>query len=287
MQQHRDSTKHNYLAVWKVFNQFFVRLDYKPHSWEDCLNLFIGYLIQNNRKSATVNSYISAVKAVLLMKNIEIEEDRYLLSSLVRACRIKNDVVKTRLPIQKGMLAILLKNILNYFPHQPYLAAFFRAIISTMYFRLLRISEVADGPHHLLARDVHIGQNKKKLLLILCFLKTHGKHMDPQMIKILSVKRNGSQTDDEFVTSLPCPYQLIWIFASMRGGFKMDDEAFFQYSDGNPITPARFNCYLKSFIKYSWFDQNLYSSHSLRAGRSCDLYRLGVSVESIKKIGRW
>ena len=72
MQQHRDSTKRNYLAVWKVFNQLFVRLDYKPHSWEDRLNLFIGYLIQNNRKSTTVNSYISAVKAGLLMNNIKI-----------------------------------------------------------------------------------------------------------------------------------------------------------------------------------------------------------------------
>ena len=156
-----------------------------------------------------------------------------------------------------------------------------------MYFGLLRISEVADGPHFLLARDIHIGQNKKKLLLILCSSKTHGKHMDPQMIKISSVKRNGSQIADEFETSLPCPYQLLQIFASMRGGFKTDDDTFFQYLDGNPITPARFNCYLKSFIKYSGFDQSLYSSHSLRAGRSCDLYRLGVLVESIKKIGRW
>ena len=84
--QHRDSTKKNYLAVWKIFNEFFVHLDFKPRDWEDRLNLFVGYLIQNDRKSATVKSYNN---------NVKIAEDRYLLSSLVKACRIKNDVVKT------------------------------------------------------------------------------------------------------------------------------------------------------------------------------------------------
>ena len=33
-QQYRDSTKKNYYAIWKVFNNFFVRLDYI-----DCIDL--------------------------------------------------------------------------------------------------------------------------------------------------------------------------------------------------------------------------------------------------------
>ena len=36
-----------------------------------------------------------------------------------------------------------------------------------------------------------------------------------------------------------------------------------------------------------WFDDTLYGTHSLRSGRTCDLYKLGLSVETIKKIGRW
>ena len=28
--QHQSSTKRNYYAVWKVFNEFFIRLDEKP-----------------------------------------------------------------------------------------------------------------------------------------------------------------------------------------------------------------------------------------------------------------
>ena len=47
-QQHRNSTKKNYYAVWHLLNQFFIRLDAKPNAWEDRLTLCVGYLVQNN-----------------------------------------------------------------------------------------------------------------------------------------------------------------------------------------------------------------------------------------------
>ena len=117
--QHRDSTRRNYLAVWKLFNEFFVRLDNKPSHWEDRLNLFVGYLVKNNRRSAMVKSYISAIKAVLNMNNIRIEEDRYLLASLVKVCRLKNDCIKTRLPIQRECLTLSWIRFQNIIKHSP------------------------------------------------------------------------------------------------------------------------------------------------------------------------
>ena len=72
-QQYRDCTKRNYYAVWRVFNQFFIRLDYKPSNWEDRLTLFVGFLIQSNKQSSTVKSYISAIKAVLKENNFKID----------------------------------------------------------------------------------------------------------------------------------------------------------------------------------------------------------------------
>ena len=55
----------NYYGIWKTFNQFIVRLDFKPTNWEDRITLFAGHLIHLGRKSNTVKSYISAIKAVL------------------------------------------------------------------------------------------------------------------------------------------------------------------------------------------------------------------------------
>ena len=108
-EQHRSSTKKNYYTVWKLFNRFYIRLDDKPKEWTDRLTLFVGYLIQNNKQSSTVRSYISAIKAVLKTNNIKIEEDQYLLASLTKACRLRNDSICHRFPIRKSMLAIILK----------------------------------------------------------------------------------------------------------------------------------------------------------------------------------
>ena len=63
------------------------------------------------------------------------------------------------------------------------MATLYKAIFSMMYYGLLCISEVASE-HAVLARDVHMGPNKRKFLLILRTSKTHWKNMKPQMIKI-------------------------------------------------------------------------------------------------------
>ena len=63
--KHRSSTQKNYYCVWKIFNEFFVKLDRKPSGWEDRITLFVAYLINRGKKSTTVRSYVSAIKAVL------------------------------------------------------------------------------------------------------------------------------------------------------------------------------------------------------------------------------
>ena len=113
--QHRWSTKRNYYFIWTKFNEFFIKLDRKPQSWEERLVLFVSYLIDKNRKSSTIKSYISAIKAILQEDDIVLNEDRYLLTSLTRACRLKNDRVRTHLPLQKGMLNLILEKTEEYF----------------------------------------------------------------------------------------------------------------------------------------------------------------------------
>ena len=69
-QHNRDSTKKNYYAIWKVFNQFYLCLDRKPKRWEDRLVLFVGYMINKKCKSSTIRSYICEIKSVLKDVNV-------------------------------------------------------------------------------------------------------------------------------------------------------------------------------------------------------------------------
>ena len=52
----RLSTRKNYYGIWKTFNQFIIKLDKKPLSWEKRLVLFVGNLINEGKKATTIRS---------------------------------------------------------------------------------------------------------------------------------------------------------------------------------------------------------------------------------------
>ena len=192
MNRHRDSTRRNYYCVWKLFNNFFLKLDDKPSSWEQRIILFTGYLVQCKRKSTMVRSYISAIKAVLMEIDIKVNHDEYLLSSLTRACKLVNDRCRTRLPIQWPLLNTILTQISLHFASkgQLYLSKLYRALIASAYFGLLRVGELTSGTHPVFATDVQIAMNKKKIKFVLYTLKTHWHDSKPQIIIVRNVKKH-------------------------------------------------------------------------------------------------
>ena len=90
-QRHRSSTRQNYYTILKIFNKFVIRLDHKPTSWDHKLTLFVGHLIDSGKCSMTVKSYVSAIRAVLQNIGVKLNLDEFLIVSLTRACRLKND----------------------------------------------------------------------------------------------------------------------------------------------------------------------------------------------------
>ena len=231
------------------------------------------------------------------MHKIKIEEDHYLLSSLTRACQLKNDHLQARLPIHKGMLAILVRNTEECFCNinQLFMACLFKTLLLTMYYGMFRISEVTTVAHPVLARDVHIGKNKKKFLFILKTSKTHTKGMPPQLVKITSLSRENKwekdkgkfNSDMNEYRSLLCPCNSLRQYTHLCGGFHSELDPFFVFSDGSPVAPKQFTSFLKKTLTRTGFNNKFYGSHSLRSGRSGDLYKLGLSVETIKKMGCW
>ena len=280
--QHRSTTRRNYYSVWKSFNKFFVALDRKPEDWEHRLLLFAAYLINQGKQSTTVKSYISAIKAVLRNINVKINENTCLLNSLTRACRLLNDTtVRLRLPINREMLNIILRKTDTYFSEagQFYLKHLYLALMSTMYYGLFRIGELTKSEHTVKAIDVQIGTNKRKLMFILRSSKNSGNDKKPQIIKIESTNLNSN--------NIYCPYQLLRNYMAVRSTLKSKEENFFVFKDRSNVTSYAFMTVFKNMIKLAGFNQQHYGSHSLRSGRSQDLLKLGFSVETIKKLGRW
>ena len=289
-ERNRSSTKENYYGIWKKFNEFFIRLDEKPDSWEERLVLFIGYLINTKKKSSTIKSYISAIRAVLQADGVELNEDRYLITSLTRACRFQNDHVRIRLPIKKGLLLILIKYLDKIFGTQPYLLRLYKALFMTAYYGLFRVGELTTGSHPILARDVH---NKKKMMFILRTSKTHWTDVKPQIIKISNIDKNHNADSTLSQNNFGnfghiCPFQALRDFIAVRKqGFRKSNEPFFVFSDRSPVSPLNMRNVLNQSLTLAGLEHRLYGTHSFRIGRCVDLMAMNLSVESIKKLGRW
>ena len=278
----RDSTKNNYYSIWKIFNEFFIKLDSKPESWEERIILFAGYLVHCHKRSQTVKSYVSAVKAVLKDDSIFICENKFLLTSLIQACKFKNDKIRTRIPIQKGLLKLILKETERFWmqENQPYLSTMYKALFATAYFGMFRVGELATGDHPVKACDVHIASNKNKLCFVLRTSKTHWTDKQPQIIKI-----SGTQPGTN--SSINCPFNLLREYLNVPLSYIHDNEPFFIFNDRTPVKPNHVRVTLRHMIKTIGLNPLLYSVHSMRAGRSLDLLNSGVEVQLIRKLGRW
>ena len=281
--QYRDSTKKNYYGIWKSFNDLFLKLDDKPLNRENRIVLFIGYLADSGKKSTTIKCYVSTIKTVLQTDNIKLNLDELLLSSLTRACKLKNDAIARLLPIHKSMLNTLLRHTESLFGEQPYLQSLYMALFSTAYFGLFHVGELTSSQHVVKAKNVHVGRNKNKMLFVLTSSKTHSICMKPQQIKISSTR----QFTDRHGAKTYCPYLCLRNYIDKQRGFRDSDEQFFIFSDGSPVQSYHFRNTLKNVIKISGFDSKYYGTHGLRAGHASDMIRNGVSIEMVRKIGRW
>ena len=136
--QNRPSTKQTYLNVWRQFNRFIIRLNYKPVTWEEQAILFTAHLVEQGLQSSTIKSYISATKRILLDDGYQSEDQKMLLSAITKACKLKNDRVQVRLPIGFSLLELILFEIKRHFMaksiNEPYLTILYQALFAIGYY---------------------------------------------------------------------------------------------------------------------------------------------------------
>ena len=232
--KHRQSTAETYHWVWHCFNKFLIRLDDRPILWEHKMQLFCTYLVEQGSQSSTIKLYVSAIKSVLESDGYEWKDERLLLGTITKACRIKNDQLKCRFPIRISLLEIILFEIERFWNgKQPFLKIMYKTLFALGYYGMLRIGELTDTPsgHTLKAKNVHIGQNKEKILLILYSSKTQSIANKPQEIKITSVKQEACHRVRHF-----CPFGLSREYMQVRGGYIDNTENFFVLPGRNKVT---------------------------------------------------
>ena len=152
------------------------------------------------------------------------------------------------------------------------------------YYGLLRVGEITKGPHSIKAKDVHIGLNKEKFLFILRTSKTHDEGSCPQMVKV-SHRIDKKKKPTKVIKHNP--FSILHDYVNLRPLAVNDAEQFFVFSDNAAVKPDQLRKILRLLIRNIGLQPELYNIHSLRIGRWGDLLKLGLSIETIKKIGHW
>ena len=283
MSVNRKTTRLKYHEIWNAFNKFLIKLDRRPESWEERTVVYIAYLSHEGKQSSTLRTYITAIKSVLQADGYHWNEDKYLLSTLTKSCKSNNDIVKTRLPIRKSLLQLLISRLHVKLDQQYYLLLMYRCFFLLQYYGLMRVGELASGNHPVLAKDIHSADNKNKILLMLYTSKTHGKNSYPQQIKISA----NSEPNLLYRNNIFCPFTATREFLAIRGNYQSDTDPLFVFGDGSPVKPKHIRSTLKDLLKSLNLDSSLYGTHSFRIGRATDLSKEGFSIDQIKRLGRW
>ena len=255
-----------------------------PEKWEDRASMFLAYLIDKVTQSATIKSYLSAIKSVLADDEYPWSDNLIKLSTLTRACKLENDILTCRLPIQVKLLELILFEIQRMYETQPYLEILFKAIFALAYYGLMRIGELTLSQHVIKAKDVHSAMNKNKILLILYSSKTHSVANYPQKIKITAMNDNMEFNRHRFF----CPFRLVRNYVDSRGPYSTDQEQFFVFKGKIPVKALQVRKVMRMALSRLNLNPMLYNTHSYRIGRSVDLYRTGrFSIDCIRQAGRW
>ena len=255
-----------------------------PKTWEDRVSLFIGYKIDNGMQSSTVKSYVSAIKKMLVNDGYPWQDEKVLVGALTKACKLINDRVHTRLPIQCSLLELILFEVQRKYSNQWYLQVMYKALFGVAYYGLMRVSEVTTSDHVMKAKNIHLARNKDKLMIKLYSSKTHTTGMKPQTIKVTAnqVEKSGCYAKRIF-----CPCQLVSDFMEIRGDYDNFQEQFFIFRDSTPVSPLHVRNLLKDCLSSLGLDHTLYGFHSFRVGRTTDLIKYNYSIEEVKRMGRW
>lgn len=277
-----DATKDMYHKIWCNFNRFLLCFDDLPTSWEEKLVLYATFLADIGNASATVSTYMSALRYVLRHDGIELNDESCQLASIIKACKLHNDVVTVRMPIGLNLHNLIINEIDKVFlsKGQPYLSALYKAITATGYYGMMRISEMV-GKHALITEDVKISQNqlKRKVKCILRSSKTHHKGNMPQIVDIVP--------DMEVLGTALCPFNILSTFSQLRPKRIHPGTQYFVFADGSRVTDRHYRSVLRMILTRLGLPARSFNTHSLRIGRASTLFKRKIPVDTIRKLGRW
>jgi len=255
--------------------------------------IYVAWLFSRGLQSRTVSTYLSGLRQVHLAKGIIIPSLRpdlvkQLLTGAANLDRIRASLNEkpTRLPMTSTMMKLFKQEIQDSSDCRERKRLVW-AIAALLFMGAFRI-------HELLARTENVFDPNFTLLTRDLQVKT--VKINNETIKIIQVKLKSPKTDrigvdtivDVYESSGPlCPVKALLKWQAVAS-HRTNNSPAFRDEQGKPLTGARFNKYLKTYLG-KYLDQRVgkITSHSFWAGMASLLGTLGFTDEEIQAVGRW
>ena len=256
--------------------------------------LFTSWLlVRRGVRAATVDSYLSAIRQVHMIKGVTVPNLwPEIVKSVLKGGK-NRDIIKdrtegkrARLPVTINMLKLIKKKLAN----ENMLVSSKRLIWLTcslnffgcfrVHETLARLEQSFDPAFTLLYKDLELKE-----------INIEGKPEKVLQLHIKSPKEDrigaSSYVDVYETGGLLCPVRayLKWI----ETGPPCDPEMpALRHKDGRPLTGRKLNEFLRKCLEdVIPYEEGFVSSHSFRSGMASLMANLGYTDSQIKAIGRW
>ena len=254
-----------------------------PAALEHQLCQYVSYLAMDNLCHNTIKCYLSAVRHLHIaegMRDPNISKMARLEQVLrgIKAVQARGKVkVRPRLPISIDILSKLRGVWLK---EASLDAKMLWAASSLCFFGFFRSGELTvpsstayDEGAHLSFPDLSVDSLDEPQLLK---VKVKSSKTDPFRVGVdIYIGRTGCSL---------CPVSAVLSYMTIRGP---GPGPLFVFSDGTPLTRARFVERVKVALEMAGVDSSLYSGHSFRSGAATTAAERGIGDAMIKTLGRW
>jgi hypothetical protein len=239
------------------------------------LSLFIAFLVDRSYAPSTVSTYVSAIGYIHKINGARDPTSAFLITKMLQACHKHSKRVDTRLPIDKTLLARLLRALQHTIPSVTR-RTMFAAMFSLAFHAFLRIGEITVNS----AKHPHTAN-----LIMLDQLAIQSKHMT---INFRSYKHSQGQPFSLHITQgaepTECPIFIMRAYLRSRGP---TSGALFISGPQTPVTRREFNDQLHAALTFCNVKTQFFKSHSFRIGAATAAAAQGMSDSQIRQLGRW
>lgn len=238
--------------------------------------LFISSCYEKGFSPATIATYCSGISFHHKINSWTDPTDTFVVKKLLEGCRRSRKRTDDRAPISQKLLACITKTLSD-ICYGSYECTLFSAAYTLAYFGLFRVSElvftkatVSDRP--LLFSDISFDNDRSVLQVCIRKCKTN-QNGNPIKLHI------SASTGDSI-----CCIKNMMAYLKVRPA---GQGYLFCHKNNTPLTRYQFSSILSKAIKKIGLPSTQFKTHSFRIGRASDLAARGVSMETIKQMGRW